>query len=133
MNFIKTLREKGIVVSIGHSDANYEQALDSFKQGITHATHLFNAMSGYHHREPGVAGAVFDSPEVTAEVIADGVHLHPSAVRLAVARKGEDKICLITDSLKAAGLGDGDYQMGNLEFEVKGAEGGLYACSLCAL
>jgi len=125
MSFIKTLREKGIIVAIGHSDATYQQALDSFKQGITHATHLFNAMSGYHHREPGVAGAVFDSPEVTAEVIADGINLHPSAVRLAVARKGEDKICLITDSLKAAGLGDGIYQMGNLEFEVKGAEARL--------
>jgi N-acetylglucosamine-6-phosphate deacetylase len=125
MSFIKPLKEKGIVVSIGHSDATYQQALYSFKQGITHATHLFNAMSGYHHREPGVAGAVFDSPEVTAEVIADGVHLHPSAVRLAVARKGEDKICLITDSLKAAGLGDGIYQMGNLEFEVKGTEARL--------
>jgi len=121
-SFIKPLREKGVVVSIGHSDATYEEALRSFTEGISHATHLFNAMSGYHHREPGVIGAVLDSPEVTAEVIADGVHIHPSALRLALAAKGQAKICLITDSIKAAGLGDGIYQMGNLEIVLKGNE-----------
>lgn len=125
MRYIKTLEENGIIVSIGHSEATYEQALESFGQGITHATHLFNSMSGYHHREPGVVGAVFDSPGVTAEVIADGVHMHPSAVRLTCSRKSEDKVCLITDSIKAAGLGDGIYTMGNLEFVVKGNEARL--------
>jgi N-acetylglucosamine-6-phosphate deacetylase len=121
-SFIKPLIEKGIVVSIGHSDATYEEALVSFEEGISHATHLFNAMSGYHHREPGVIGAVLDSSRVTAEVIADGLHIYPSALRLALAAKGYDKICLITDSIKAAGLDDGIYQMGNLEIVLKGNE-----------
>ncbi len=123
--FIKTLKENGLVVSIGHSDATYQKALESFEKGISHATHLYNAMSGYHHRDPGVVGAVFDSPGVTAEVIADGVHLHPSALRLVLARKSVDSVCLITDSIKAAGMGDGVYTMGNLEIEVKGNEARL--------
>jgi N-acetylglucosamine-6-phosphate deacetylase len=124
-SFIKPLTEQGIVVSIGHSDATYEEALESFEEGISHATHLFNAMSGYHHREPGVIGAVLDSPRVTAEIIADGLHIYPSALRLALAAKGYDKICLITDSIKAAGLGDGIYPMGNLEVVLKGNEARL--------
>jgi N-acetylglucosamine-6-phosphate deacetylase len=124
-SFIRPLIEKGAVVSIGHSDATYQEALESFEEGISHATHLFNAMSGYHHREPGVIGAVLDSPGVTAEVIADGLHIYPSALRLALAAKGHDKICLITDSIKAAGLDDGIYQMGNQEIELKGYEARL--------
>lgn len=124
-SFIKPLTEKGAVVSIGHSDATYEEALESFEEGISHATHLFNAMSGYHHREPGVIGAVLDSSRITAEVIADGLHIFPSALRLALAAKGYDKICLITDSIKAVGLGDGIYQMGNLEVVLKGSEARL--------
>jgi N-acetylglucosamine-6-phosphate deacetylase len=124
-SFIKPLTEKGAVVSIGHSDATYDEALESFEEGISHATHLFNAMSGYHHREPGVIGAVLDSSRVTAEVIADGLHIFPSALRLALAAKGYDKICLITDSIMAAGLGDGIYQMGNLEVVLKGYEARL--------
>ncbi|MFB0564688.1 MAG: N-acetylglucosamine-6-phosphate deacetylase [Candidatus Aminicenantaceae bacterium] len=125
ISFIKSLKEKNIVVSIGHSDATYQQAMASFEEGISHATHLFNAMRKFHPREPGVVGAVFDSPGVTAEIIADGVHLHPSTIRLAVSRKGIDKICLITDSINAAGLGDGIYPLGNLEMEVKGTEARL--------
>ena len=124
-SFIKPLTEKGAVVSIGHSDATYDEALESFEEGISHATHLFNAMSGYHHREPGVIGAVLDSSRVTAEVIADGLHIFPSALRLALAAKGYDKICLITDSILAAGLGDGNYQMGNQEVVLKGNEARL--------
>lgn len=122
MSFIKILKESGIIISIGHSDATYQQALESFKEGISHATHLFNAMSGYHHQEPGVVGAVLDSLEITAEIIADGIHLHPSAIRLVIARKGVEKICLITDSINATGLEDGIYTMGNLEIVVKGDE-----------
>jgi len=132
MSFIKVLKENDIMVSIGHSDATYEQALESFKEGISHATHLFNAMSKFHPREPGVVGAVFDSPEITAEVIADGVHIHPSALRLALVRKGKDKICLITDSIKAAGSGNGIYTMGNLEIIVKGNEARLRESGILA-
>lgn len=119
MKFIKILTENGVVVSIGHSNATYAQAVKSFAQGISHATHLFNAMRRFHPREPGVVGAVLDSEKVTAELISDGEHVHPSAVRLAVAKKGREKICLVTDSIKAVGLGDGQYSMGNLKIEVK--------------
>jgi N-acetylglucosamine-6-phosphate deacetylase len=108
------------VVAIGHSDATYDQAMESFKKGISHATHLFNAMSGFDHKDPGVVGAILDSVEITAEVIADGVHVHPSALRLAVAQKGPEKICLITDSMKATGVGDGVYRWGEQEIEVLG-------------
>lgn len=119
LSFIPKLKESDFVVAIGHSNASYEQALQSFKEGISHATHLFNAMSGFNHREPGVVGAVLDSDDVSAELIADGVHLHPVALRLAVARKGTENLCLVTDSLKAAGAGDGYYQWGNMEIDVK--------------
>jgi N-acetylglucosamine-6-phosphate deacetylase len=115
LSFIPGLKEAGLVVSIGHSAANYELALMSFTRGITHATHLYNAMSGFLPREPGVIGAVLDSDGVTAELIADGVHVHPAALRMAIRQKGVGRICLITDSLNAAGLGDGEYNVGGLE------------------
>ncbi len=118
--FIPKLKKSGFVVAIGHSDATYEQALRSFKKGINHATHLFNAMSGFNHREPGVVGAVLDFDGVSAELIADGIHVHPAALRLAVARKSTERLCLVTDSLKAVGSGDGIFQWGNMEIDVKG-------------
>lgn len=120
MDYIPVLKKNGFVVAIGHSDATYEQAMESFQKGINHTTHLFNAMRGFDHREPGVVGAVLDSDDVTAELIADGIHLHPASLRLAVASKGPAKICLITDSLKATAEGDGVYQWGGREIEVKG-------------
>ena len=120
MDYIPVLKKVGFVVAIGHSDATYEQAMEGFRKGISHATHLFNAMRGFDHREPGVVGAVLDSEGVTAELIADGIHVHPASLRLAAASKGPGKICLVTDSLKAAGVGDGVYQWGGREIEVKG-------------
>ena len=115
---VSGLIERGMIVSLGHSDASYLQASDAIALGISHTTHLFNAMRGFHHREPGVVGAVLDADGVTAELIADGVHVHPSAVRLAVLRKGTSHICLVTDSCLAAGLGDGIYLRGNSQIEV---------------
>lgn len=115
------LVKRGHVAAIGHSDATYSQAMESFDIGITHATHLFNAMSGFFHREPGVVGAVLDADGVTAELIADGEHVHPSAVRLAVCRKGTEGICLVTDSCLAAGLEDGFYGEGSSQVETKGS------------
>lgn len=120
MQLIAKLKSQGFVVAIGHTDATYDQALESFAKGVTHATHLYNAMSGLDHREPGVVGAVLDSDDVTAELIADGVHVHPAALRLAVARKGPERICLVTDSIMATGLGDGVYTWGEEEIEVQG-------------
>jgi N-acetylglucosamine-6-phosphate deacetylase len=132
MNYIPFLKKDGFVVAIGHSDATYEQAMEGFRKGISHATHLFNAMRGFDHREPGVVGAVLDSEGVTAELIADGVHVHPASLRLAVARKGSTKICLVTDSLKATGVGDGVFQWGGREIEVKGPRATLKATGVLA-
>jgi N-acetylglucosamine-6-phosphate deacetylase len=119
LSFIPGLREGGLIVSIGHSAAAYELAMMSFERGVTHATHLYNAMSGFLPREPGVIGAVLDSVAVTAELIADGIHVHPAALRLAIRQKGVERICLVTDSLNAAGLGEGEYRVGGLDVVVK--------------
>lgn len=120
MNYIPVLKKNGFVVAIGHSDATYEQAMQGFRKGISHATHLFNAMRGFDHREPGVVGAVLDAEGITAELIADGIHVHPASLRLAVVRKGAERICLVTDSLKASGAGDGIYPWRGREIEVRG-------------
>jgi N-acetylglucosamine-6-phosphate deacetylase len=125
LDFIPSFKEKGWVVSIGHSEASYELAVRSFKQGITQATHLYNAMSGFQPREPGTIGAVLDSDGVTAELIADGVHVHPASLRLAIRLKGADRISLITDSMNASGLGDGDFRVGGLEVAVKNGQARL--------
>jgi N-acetylglucosamine-6-phosphate deacetylase len=138
LKFIPALKQRGVVISIGHSDATYELAMQSFDRGITHATHLYNAMSGFLPREPGVIGAVLDSGTVTAELIADGVHVHPAALRLAIKQKGVNKICLVTDSLNASGLGDGDFRVGGLDVAVRNGqarlkEGGALAGSVLTL
>jgi len=120
MNLIPEFQKRGIIAAIGHSNATYAQANESFKAGISHATHLFNAMRDFHHREPGVVGAVLDSETVTSEIIADGVHVHPASIRIALAQMGVDRICLVTDSFKASGLGDGVYEIGNSQVFVEG-------------
>ncbi len=122
MSFIPEMVEHGYVVSMGHSDETWEQGLLAVKAGVTHATHLFNAWREFQHREPGGIGAAMDSNEVYAELISDGIHVHPSFLRLAVARKGKDRICLITDSLGVSGLPDGTYKWGELEIVLKGRE-----------
>lgn len=120
MRFIQRLLEKGTVVSIGHSGATYEQALEGIKAGISHATHFFNAMPEFRHREPGVVGAILESESVTVELICDGIHVHPASFRLVLAHKGPENICLITDSILAAGLGDGNFILGDLEITAIG-------------
>jgi N-acetylglucosamine-6-phosphate deacetylase len=120
MAYISRLKKNGFIVAIGHSDATYEEAMESFQKGISHTTHLFNAMRKFDHREPGVVGAVLDTDRVTAELIADGIHVHPASLRLALACKGPEDICLVTDSLKASGVGDGVFEWGGREIEVKG-------------
>ena len=96
---VKTLRRKGIIASIGHSDADYEEALSGIGAGITHATHTFNAMSPLERRSPGVAGAVLEADNVSAEIILDLVHVHKSLFKLLVATKGPDRVILVTDSV----------------------------------
>jgi N-acetylglucosamine-6-phosphate deacetylase len=122
LSFIPEMIEKGMIVSMGHSNASYQEALHAIGAGVSHAAHLFNAWREFGHREPGGVGAILDSDGVYAELIADGVHVHPCFIRLAIAAKGRDRICLISDSLSAAGLGDGIYVWGGREVEVKGRE-----------
>jgi N-acetylglucosamine-6-phosphate deacetylase len=135
---IPGLRERGLTVAIGHTEAAYELALRSFELGVTHATHLYNAMSGFTPREPGVIGAVLDADGVTAEIIADGIHVHPASLRIAVRQKGVSRTCLITDSMNASGLEDGEYRVGSLDVVLRGGEarlkdGGALAGSVLTL
>jgi N-acetylglucosamine-6-phosphate deacetylase len=91
-------------VSLGHSGATYEQGMDAVSAGARHATHLFNRMSAFSHRTPGLAGAVLDSDEIAAEIICDAVHVHPAAVRMAVAAKSPSRVMAITDGTAGSGL-----------------------------
>jgi len=99
-------------VSLAHSAADYDQAAHAFSVGIRHATHLFNAMNGLTHRAPGAVGAILDSDTVSAEMICDGFHIHPAALRIAFRALGEDRTVVISDSLMAAGCPDGMYELG---------------------
>ena len=104
--FIREVKDL-CAVSIAHTTANYDQAKESFDAGITHATHLFNAMSGLHHRDPGVVGAVFDDSRVYAELICDGFHIHPAVLRTAFQVLG-DRALVISDSMRANGMPEGE-------------------------
>jgi N-acetylglucosamine-6-phosphate deacetylase len=107
---VRQLRESGVVASIGHTDATGDEAAAAFAAGVTCATHAFNAMRGFHHRDPGVVGALLDAPVVTAELIADGVHVHPVAMRALIRAKSPDRVALITDAVAPAGLGNGTFE-----------------------
>lgn len=107
-------------VSLAHTNADYETAKKAFDAGADHAVHLYNAMPAYTHREPGVVGAVADSAHVMAELICDGVHIHPAAVRTTFKMMGEDRMILISDSMRAAGMPDGRYTLGGQDVDVKG-------------
>ena len=116
---IRTLVDHGTIASFGHSSATYEQTLQGFDTGITHVTHLFNAMPSLHHRNPGPLTAIFERPEVTCQVITDGVHSHPSVVRLAYHALGPERFVTITDGMQAMGLPDGRYVYNGIEYEAK--------------
>jgi N-acetylglucosamine-6-phosphate deacetylase len=109
----------GIHSSLGHSDATYSQACSGIRTGADHATHTFNAMRQLEHREPGIAGAVLDHVNVSADIIADGIHVHPAVVSLFLRAKGQERAVLITDAISATGMPDGVYALGGLEVEVK--------------
>ncbi len=111
----------GIVVAVGHTDATYDQTRAAIDAGATVGTHLFNAMRSPHHREPGPVPALLEDDRVTVELICDGVHLHPAAVRLAVRTAGARRVALVTDAMAAAGAGDGDYHLGGLVVRVTGS------------
>ena len=122
-------------VSLAHTNADYASAKKAFDAGARHAVHLFNAMSAFTHRDPGVVGAVSDSPHVSAEIITDGVHVHPAMVRTAFRFNGADRMIIISDSLRSTGMPDGDYVLGGQAIIKKGkycrlAEGGALAGSV---
>ena len=112
-------------MSLAHTEADYDTAWKAFQAGASHVTHLYNAMPPFHHRNPGVIGAAFDSPDSRVELICDGIHLHPSVVRAAAKMFGEDRIILVSDSMMAAGLPDGTYALGGQEVHVTGKKAEL--------
>ncbi len=113
LDLIARLSSDGVTVSMGHSAATYDEALAAVDAGARHATHLWNAMSPLHHREPGLVGLALTDPRVTVEVIADGVHLHPSAVALAWRAKGPGGLALVTDCIGALDAGEGGARLGD--------------------
>jgi len=110
---------RGICVSLGHSDADFEATQRGVAAGARHATHTFNAMRPLDHRGPGILGAVLTDSRLSADIIADGVHLDPAIVKLFAAAKGAEQTVLITDATAATGMPDGRYHLGSLEVEVK--------------
>ncbi len=117
--FIREMKDK-VQISLAHTNADYDTAKAAFDAGANHAVHLYNAMPAFTHRAPGVVGAVSDCGHVGAELICDGVHIHPSAVRAAFKMLGADRIALISDSMRATGMADGHYTLGGLEVDVTG-------------
>ena len=122
---IKYLSDRDVVASVGHSAAKYEDVIKAVNYGLTHATHTYNAMKGFTHREPGVVGAVFNSDEIMAEIIFDKFHVHPEAVRTLIKIKGVDKVVCVTDSMSATGLPEGKYKLGELDVNVKDGQARL--------
>ena len=119
VSFIEAVKDK-VNVSLAHTTADYDTAMAAFNAGADHAVHLYNAMPAFTHRAPGVIGAVYDSKHVMAEIICDGVHIHPAAVRATFEMMGEDRMILISDSMRAAGMPDGSYTLGGLDVNVVG-------------
>jgi len=109
---IRAALSRGVAVSIGHTDADYDAALRAFQNGASHVTHAFNAMRPFHHRDPGVVGAAIDSEGVSVEVIADGVHLHPATVAMLIRALGPGRVALVTDAVPPAGLAAGEFRIG---------------------
>src|ERR1700731_3032489 len=132
---IDAARKAGLVVAIGHTDATYEQARAAIAHGAHHAVHVYNAMRPFSHRDSGVIGAVLTTPEVTAELIADGVHVDETAMRLLLQAKGAAGVILVSDGISATGMPDGNYMLGGFEVTVSGgvcrnAEGKLAGSTL---
>lgn len=117
----KLAKETNVLVSMGHTDAKFEEAMSAAKDGVNHATHLFNAMSALAHRNPGVVGAALASDNVSVEVIADTFHINPGLYSLVAKLKG-DKMVLITDCTRAGGMPDGEYDLGGQPIFLKGIE-----------
>ena len=116
--FIEELTASGVIASLGHTDATSDVVRSAVEVGATHVTHLYNQMSPFHHREPGVVGAAFLEDSMTVEIIVDCIHSHPKSVELAYRQKGSNRIILITDAMRAKGLPPGTYDLGGQDVEV---------------
>lgn len=119
LEVVRALADEGVIPSLGHSDASYATARAAVQAGAQAATHLFNGMAQFHHRQPGLVGAALDLPEVSCELICDGVHVDPVAVRLVHRAKGLAGIRLVTDAIEAAGMSDGRFRLGGATVEVR--------------
>ncbi|MFE7812595.1 N-acetylglucosamine-6-phosphate deacetylase [Streptomyces sp. NPDC057433] len=138
LDSVRLLAEHGVIAAVGHTDATYEQTVAAVDAGATVATHLFNAMPALGHRAPGPVTALLEDERVTVELINDGTHLHPAALRLAFRHAGPARVAFVTDAMDAAGFGDGRYMLGPLEVEVANGvarlvEGGSIAGSTLTL
>jgi N-acetylglucosamine-6-phosphate deacetylase len=120
LELIDQARAQEVIVSLGHSDATYEQALAAVARGARRATHVFNAMRPFSHRQTGIVGAVLTSPQLTAELIADGIHVDGTAMKILFAAKGTEGVSLVSDGISATGMPDGNYRLGELAIEVSG-------------
>jgi len=118
IELVKELKKHDWIVSIGHTRADLETLDEAFEAGAKHLTHFFNAMTGLHHRDVGVVGWALTKDEITFDIIADGIHVHPQMLKFGVTSKGADKVSLISDSVAAAGLGDGDFDLWNEKISV---------------
>ena len=119
LDLIRAAVTNGIVAAIGHTDADYEQARAAIQAGARHAVHFYNAMRPFSHRDPGVIGAVLTEPDVTAEIIADGIHVAGPAIQVLLGTKGFDTVLLASDGTAATGMPDGNFRLGNFEVTVK--------------
>ena len=119
LEFIDAMKGK-VDISLAHTNADYDTAKKAFDAGANHAVHLYNAMPAFTHRAPGVVGAVYDSKHVMAEIICDGIHIHPAMVRATFEMMGADRMILISDSMRATGMPDGQYTLGGLDVKVVG-------------
>ncbi len=129
---ISRLIDAGVVVAVGHTDATYEQTRHAIALGATVGTHLFNAMRAVHHREPGPALALLEDARVIVELIADGVHVHRAMQRAVIEVAGANRVALVTDATAAAGLGDGEFQLGTVQIEVVGQVARVHGTSTIA-
>lgn len=116
---ISWLNNHNIVAALGHTDATYDEVLKAVEVGLSHGVHTFNAMTGLHHRKPGTVGAMLSDDRLSAEIIADGIHVHPAGVRILARMKQDYNLILITDAMSATGMADGEYTLGDLPVVVE--------------
>ncbi|EFU42469.1 N-acetylglucosamine-6-phosphate deacetylase [Paenibacillus vortex V453] len=116
---ISWLDQHEIVAALGHTDATYEEVEAAVEAGLSHGVHTFNAMTGLHHRKPGVVGAMLSDDRLSCEIIADGIHVHPAAIRILARMKQDGNLILITDAMSATGMPDGEYTLGDLPVVVE--------------